>query len=324
MEAGPANQLARLLGSSSPRPDLVIFVGARPSTFTGARSGFVLPTEGCKIVQIDADGHEIGKMHRVDLGIQSEPEQALRALNRIFQTTKLPPQQDWLDLALGLKAGPLEKFSTAAPSSAGGLHPFHAINEVAKCLEPGAIFICDGGEAAWWGLDVAPTNKAHLSMYSCGIMGFLGNGWGYALGAAVAEPTRQIVHIQGDGSAGFHIAELDTFARFKLKILTIILNNSLWGMSWHAQEVAWGSNFPNRPMSVLSSKTSFQAVARGFENGSDRVDRIEGIKDAVKKSQSQQGPFLIDLVVSESPMQPGLESLITGNADPSNPPYFCT
>ncbi len=95
-------------------------------------------------------------------------------------------------------------------------------------------------------------------------------------------------------------------------------------MSWHAQEVNWGGKVSNRPISVLSSKTSFQAVAKGFENGSERVERIEDIKGAVKRCESQQGPFLIDLVVSESPMQPGLESLVTGNAEPSNPPYFST
>ncbi|EXJ75060.1 uncharacterized protein A1O5_01756 [Cladophialophora psammophila CBS 110553] len=324
LEAGPANQLALLLGSSSPRPDLIILMGARPSTFTGARGGFVLPKAECKIVQIDPDGREIGKMHRVDLGMQCEPEQALRKLKTIFQANKLPPRKEWLDIALKLKTSPLKKFENSAPSTNDALHPFHAIYEIAKSLDPGAIFICDGGEASWWGLDVAPTNQAHLSIYACGIMGFLGNGWGYALGAAAAAPSRQIVHIQGDGSAGFHIAELDTYARFKLNILTVIMNNSLWGMSWHAQEMNWGAKFANRPMSILSTRTSFQAVAQGFENGSDRITRIHDISGAVNKFRNQEGPYLLDVVVSESPTHPGLESLVKGNMDPSNPPYFCT
>ena len=264
----------------------------------------------------------MGKVHRVDLGLISDPEQAVRALNRRFEGATLDARQEWVKLATGLKSYPLKKYEAEAPSSNGVLHPFHAVKEVFSSLKPGAIVCSDGGESAFWAIDLAPFNKAHLVMYTCGVTGFLGNGWGYALGAAVADPSRQVVNIQGDGSAGFHIAELDTYARFKLNIITVVVNNSLWGMSKHAQDMNYGDKIQNRPASILSSGTSYELVAQGFENANARITRLEDIRKLVGELSAQKGPSLINLIVSEAPTHPGLESLVKGNSDPANPPYF--
>ena len=49
--------------------------------------------------------------------------------------------------------------------------------------------------------------------------------------------------VTGDGSAGFHIQEFETMVRHGLPIITIILNNQAWGMSWHGQMQLFGENF---------------------------------------------------------------------------------
>jgi thiamine pyrophosphate-dependent acetolactate synthase large subunit-like protein len=41
----------------------------------------------------------------------------------------------------------------------------------------------------------------------------------------VACEGRLVVSLQGDGSAGFYIAELDTYARHGLHVLTVIMSN---------------------------------------------------------------------------------------------------
>lgn len=65
----------------------------------------------------------------------------------------------------------------------------------------------------WTGysLDLA---KLPVTRSAGGYSGFLGNGWGYALDAAVAALDRLIVNVLGNDSACFHIAELDTYARY--------------------------------------------------------------------------------------------------------------
>jgi thiamine pyrophosphate-dependent acetolactate synthase large subunit-like protein len=104
------------------------------------------------------------------------------------------------------------------------------------------------------------------------------------LEAAIAAPTRQVINVQGDGPAGFHIAELDTFARFGLNnVLTVVVNNSVWAMSLHAQDLLYGDNIKERPASVLSAGTAYELVAQGFENAAAKVTEYDNIEKTVQK-----------------------------------------
>src|ERR1700712_5158384 len=128
------------------------------------------------------------------------------------------------------------------------MHPYHAINalyETTKAHHP--IVITDGGECGVWAQDLMESAEPSHSLAATGYLGFLGNGFGYSLGAAVAYPDKLVINIQGDGSAGFHIAELDTYARHQLNILTVVVNNYKWGMSIAGQDIMYGEEVPARP-----------------------------------------------------------------------------
>ncbi|KAK3081284.1 hypothetical protein LTS18_008328 [Coniosporium uncinatum] len=157
----------------------------------------------------------------------------------------------------------------------GKLHPYHAIKKVFNCLPHDSIVCIDGGVVGGWSLQLLEEAHASLSLVTTGYLGFLGNGWGYSLGAAVADPSRLVLNVQGDGSAGFHIAELDTYARFGLKVITLILNNSVWGMSQAGQDVIYGGHTDKRPAAWLNPNNIYEMVAEGFGCASAHVDSYE-------------------------------------------------
>lgn len=107
----------------------------------------------------------------------------------------------------------------------GQFDPYHAMVEVMKALPPDVIIIVDGGEAGQWAAMTLELAKPRVAIVAIGYLGFLGNEWGCLIGAAAADSSRLVVSIHGDGSAGFHIQELDKIARFNLNILTLIANN---------------------------------------------------------------------------------------------------
>jgi len=200
--------------------------------------------------------------------------------------------------------------------SPGRPHPYHAIKAVFSSLEPGAIVCIDGGEAGGWSLQLLEQARASLSMVTTGYLGFLGNGWGYALGAAVGDPSRQVVNMHGDGSSGFHIAELDTYARFKLNILTVVVNNHVWGMSQAGQELVFGGKTEARPASKLSPATKYEMVAEGFGCTGARIDKVEEIEAAVKKLSKVDGPALLNLIVSDKPIHCYTSAMVNNTDDP--------
>jgi thiamine pyrophosphate-dependent acetolactate synthase large subunit-like protein len=199
------------------------------------------------------------------------------------------------------------------------LHPYHAINSVYEALAPHhPVIIVDGGEAGVWAMDAWETAQPYAGMNSTGYLGFLGNGYGYSLGAALAFPDRLIVNLHGDGSAGFHIAELDTYARHGLKILTIVMNNYKWGMSIAGQEIIYGKDDPaGRPVSSLSPVCKFETVAEGFGNIGVRIEKPEEIagkvKDLVATMDSASGgktAGLINLLVSTKPVTNATKGMV--------------
>lgn len=136
--------------------------------------------------------------------------------------------------------------------------------------------------------------------------------------------------MQGDGSAGFHIAELETYVKHELNILTVIVNNACWGMSQSGQELIFGDATDSRPAAKLSSKTKYEMVAEGFGCPGGKVDKVEDIDAAVKKlsdnrlADNKRGPGCLNLIVSEKPIHPSTTAMV-GKTDDENVivvPYY--
>ncbi len=223
-------------------PDLVLLAGARFGLYLGGRGGSVIPLEA-RVIEIDSDAAEPGRLRPFDLGITADAGLALRALTAAVLTAAaagatLPDWSGWAATAAG--AARREPAVASEPALVGGRpHPYHALREVLSRIGPGATLVIDGGELSHWAMMSLPLARPRRTM-GCGYLGFLGMTPGLAIGAQVAEPDRRVVLIIGDGGAGFHPQEFDTMVRHGLPILTIVVNNACWGMSLHGQQLLYG------------------------------------------------------------------------------------
>lgn len=57
----------------------------------------------------------------------------------------------------------------------------------------------------------------------------LGQGVGMAFGAALARPGKQIITLVGDGGIGLSGMDVETFSRYGVPAVVVVLNNSSWG-----------------------------------------------------------------------------------------------
>ena len=313
-----AGNLAKLAAMHIPSPDLIILLGARTGMFLGGRSGAIIPKEGCKLLQVDSDGSEIGRSLPVDLGIISDVDAFVTAMNsRVTTVFQRRVDRSWVESVLGVAKleSPFEE--EPKESHCGALHPYHAMKQVMSAVEPGSIIVLDGGEASAWAADLAALSHPSTVLTSTGYLGFLGNGFGYSLGCAVADPDRKVVNIQGDGSAGFHLMELDTFKRFNLNIMTVIVNNSSWGMSSNGQDIVYGSKHPARLVSALNPETQYELVARGLQNSAAKIMHISDIQSTVTRLQAERGPSCVNLVVDRKPVHPITTAMVGLTDDPN-------
>lgn len=329
LRGGPAGLLAVLPYLQKPQPDLVILLGARTGFLLGGRSGAIIPNPPtAKTVQIDLDGGEIGRSHPIDLGIVSDAGNFLSATLAALKSHNhaSSDRSEWLTTCASLKSLPSPHANSPHDMPDGRMHPYHALRTLFESLPRNSIVTMDGGESGVWALDVLETAQPQLGMASTGYLGFLGNGWGYSLGAAVASGGQSlVVNVQGDGSAGFHIAELDTFSRHGLRILTVVVDNAVWGMSLAGQDLVYGSRSSHRPASRLNPGVRYDVVAHGFGCPAVRVEKIDHIPDAVKTlTDGGHGPGLIDLIVSDRPITQVTRAMVnmTDNPDMIVVPYY--
>ncbi|KAL4870676.1 hypothetical protein BDV12DRAFT_207410 [Aspergillus spectabilis] len=310
---GGADILALLPALNHPQPDLILLLGARTGMYLGGRSGAIIPPhEKSELIHVDLDGGEIGRTLPVDLGVVSDVGQFVEGVNTLLSSSTTSQQdmvdEDWVNTAIKLKSLP-SPFATDSPTTPSGLmHPYHALRELFTSLPNNPILITDGGETALWASNTSHLCSPTATLKSTSALGFLGNGFGYALGAALAAPEKRVINIQDDGSAGFHFMELDTYKRHNLDIWTVVVNNHAWGMSVNGQELVYGRGNERRLISGLSAEMGFGVVAGGLGLGKRgvKVSKVEDVRGVVEQLRGGRGPTCIELVVDKRPIHPNV------------------
>ena len=306
----------RMTGGGS--PDAVMLLGFPLSLFSGGGPGALLPDDA-RIVQVDADAAEIGRLAPVDVAVQADGAETLAAL-LAAREGRWADRSAWAEKVVGA-AGLVDLMFADAPTEIDGrIHPYHAAREVMAALDPGAVVVADGGETAGW-TNSALTATAPEIVLNPGYQGHLGIGQGVAIGAQRAEPGRRVVQITGDGAIGFHIQELDTMVRHGLPVVTVVMSNDTWGMSIHGQDVLFGKG--NDIISRLAP-TPYEKVAEAFGAHGERVDKLDDLGPAVRRALDSGRPALINVAVSNEAVHPMTTSML-GDVDATDEivvPYY--
>ena len=279
-----------------PTPDVVFVVGARAGMFTGGRTSLF---PGARLVQIDVDASEIGRMQDVDVPILADCREALIALKTAAEQRQWPDWSAWVDAATSAKHAQRHGFEDQATES-GKAHPYFAARAIVEACPPGTTFVMDGAEAPSWG-EFFTTTEVVGGVLRLGYLGCLGVGPGFAIGAHRARPESPVVLITGDGAAGFHIQEFDTMARHGIPVVTVIFNNAVWGMSIHGQEAVYGDE--GIVVSELAD-SAYEKVAEAFGGYGERVKDVASIADAMKRAFDAGVPACINVEVDPHVVHP--------------------
>ncbi len=299
-------------------PDTAVLLGARRGLFLGGRGGAILPTDA-KVVQVDVDAAEIGRFRPFDVGITADAVETLRAFLDADDAA-WPDRRTWAETAVMMHRR--ERPFASEPTVVGGrLHPYHAVRETLRALDPGATLVVDGGEMGSWVDESAHEARPKRMLGFGGYLGFLGMGFGLALGAQVADPQDRVVLLMGDGAFGLHLQELDTMARHRLPIVTVVVNNACWGMSIHGQETVYG---PEAGIISRLADSDYHEVARGLGAQGERVSRLEDVRPAVRRALESGKPTCINLTVSGDVTHPITPSMVGYTDDPDTIviPYY--
>lgn len=250
------------------RADLLLLLG-KPLDFTLHFGEPPAVARDCRFVVLDPDPAMIARAARshgervayaacTDVGI------AVRALLSSDAAVSARSSR-WRDEVRAAVAYRPPEWQTMR-SGAGAVHPL----DVSRALEgfiarhPETILVCDGGEFSQWVQAAVSTERRMIN----GVAGSIGGSLPFALAAKAAAPNAPVIAVMGDGTFGFHMAELETAVRCALPVVVVIGNDSRWNAEYQIQLRRYGSNrargcelLPARYEQVATALGDFGAFA---------------------------------------------------------------
>jgi len=285
--------------------DLIVALGARfDDRVTGKVSEFA---PNAKIVHVDVDPAEIGKIRAADVPIVGDAKDVIADLTKAFVSTAAatetrPDIDEWWEYLRGLQTEfPL---GYAEPTD-GLLSPQYVIKRIGELSGPEAIYASGVGQHQMWAAQFIKYERPN-SWLNSGGAGTMGYSVPAAMGAKVAEPDRLVWAIDGDGCFQMTNQELATCTINKIPIKVAIINNSSLGMVRQWQSLFYDGRHSFTDLNTghgTQMVPDFVKLADAYGALGIRVTKVEEIDAAIKLAiETNDRPVVIDFIVSRDAM----------------------
>jgi len=263
------------------RADLLISLGARfDDRVTGKLDGFA---PDAKIIHVDIDPAELGKVRRVDIGIQGDcrlvVERLTAATRELGGTEVQADRSAWRSTISGWQ----EKFPLVYEQSETGekLKPQYVLEELRDNNPPDTIVTSGVGQhqmyaSQYWRFDHPYT------WINSGGLGTMGFSIPAAIGAKVGKPDRRVWAVDGDGCFQMTAQELVTASVEEVPIKVALMNNSYLGMVRQWQEMFYDERFSEVYLSEQTPDYVKWSEAMGCVG--IRVESPEEVAPAIAKA----------------------------------------
>jgi pyruvate dehydrogenase (quinone) len=242
-----------------------------------------------RTVQVDRNAANLGRRTRLELGVEGDVGATLRAVLPLLEAKS---DRAFLDRMLRKHAAALEKVVSAYTEKAEKLRPVHPEYVAAlldEAMDDDAIVTVDTGMCNVWAARyLTPTGRRRIiGSFRHGTMA---NALPHAIGAAYAEPGRQIVSMSGDGGLTMLLGELLTVAEHNLPVKVVAFNNGSLGMIRLEMMVAGYPSFQTD-----HGVADLAGVARACGIPSVTVHDPADLPQALRTALQSAGPYLVDV-----------------------------
>ncbi len=254
--------------------DLILVVGAPVFRYHQYEPGAYLP-EGAELIAVTSDPQEAARAPVGD-AIVGNIHATLQALaDKVRRSDRPSPTPQARPAPAEIGPGPLL--------------PEAVFDVIAATAPSDAIYVNESTSTTdflWRRLPMQEPGS-----YYFGAAGGLGFGMPAALGVQLAEPSRRVIAVIGDGSANYSVTALWTAARYKIPVVFLILKNGTYGaLRWFA-EVLKVDAVPALDVPGID----FLSLAKGYGVEGVRAATAEELRQALITALGSQTPTLIEV-----------------------------
>ncbi len=257
---------------------------------------FAIPP--ARLIQIDVDPEEIGKIYPVEVGITGDAKVTLQALLEQVRRNGKPSgpcpcripdldkkKQAWRD-------------DLAADQQDNGkpIHPARLLAEFSKVVPDDAMVVTDVG----WNKNGAGQQLQSLrpgAFITSGGMATMGFAPAAAIGAKLGDPSRKSICLVGDGGLLSVLGSLTTAVELGIPVLWIVFNNFCFSTirtvgttyfnNTRGTEFTLPDGTPYNP--------DFPMLAKAFGIECAQVVEPSDLAEALKTAMAAEGPYLLEV-----------------------------
>ena len=257
--------------------------------------------KSARVLVVDVDNEELIK-YRNNPNYEPGINLDLVALKISTSDINTPPQSDsWNAYWKEIKKNYFGKTASSIPEKYGTISPLEAVCRIHNYLESDSIIAVDTGACACWVfLSFLRTKQI---IFTAGGNSPMGYALPASIGAAIYNPEKQIISINGDGGTQLNIQELQTMKFHNLNIKLIIFDNFGYGIIKQFQDSY--SSGRHYATGKGYSQPDFEKVVKAYGIDYHKVEKIEDIRSELF---SAKGPAVIDIFLHPDTMiEPKLE-----------------
>lgn len=203
--------------------DLVLVIGSRLN-IRQVSYNWASFAQRARIVQVDIDPSEFGKpLVKPHLAVEADAAEFIAALREAAQRSPLLPSYgNWARWCREIR----RRYPALEPTNVSerGINPYQAVASVFAALPERAVVACGNASACIMPFQVGQL-KAGQRMFSNSGCASMGYELPAAIGAALADPSRRVVCMAGDGSLQMNVQEMQTLATLRANVAIIVLAN---------------------------------------------------------------------------------------------------
>jgi acetolactate synthase-1/2/3 large subunit len=279
--------------------DLVVFIGSQ----TGGQVTHFwrYPLAGTPIVQVDINPLHIGRNYPDTLPVVADVRLALEGL--MARAPAAPPasRQAWLARIVALKEDWREGADGYRKATASPMRPEEVADELSAALPKDGLLVSDTGHSGMWTGAMVELRHSEQRYIRCA--GSLGWGLPGAMGVQCAFPDRKTVLWCGDGGLYYHLAELESAARYGINLVVVCNDNSALNQEYRLIVEAYGGKLSPRWKEINAfQETDFSKVAESLGCVGLRATRRGEFRDALRHALTLDRPVVIDAVTDVTAM----------------------
>jgi acetolactate synthase-1/2/3 large subunit len=285
--------------------DLVCFIGSETGGMT--THFWAVPKIGTPSIQIDINPEALGRNYPLAAAVNGDAKVTLTRMLAHADRATAAKRKAWVGEAQKICEEWRGKYKNALQSDAVPMRPERLCHELSRHVPDDAIVVVDTGHAGMWmgGMfDLTSPRQSYIRS-----AGHLGWAFPAGLGAKCGCPDRPVVTFTGDAGFWYHIAEVETAARWGINAVTVVNNNGGGNQSKRGFDRVYGGKQTDKARELWTfSKMNFARLAEDMGAVGIRVEQASAFPAALAQALSANRPVVIDVVTDIEALAPAAVS----------------